>query len=47
LRVTYEGTDIFLIKFTGKPWKYKKSVNTKVTQNFISLVVNNMSAHDH
>jgi hypothetical protein len=24
LRVTYEGTDIFLIKFTGKPWKYKK-----------------------
>ena len=47
LRVTYEGTDIFLIKFTGKPWKYKKSVNTKVTQNLISLVVNNMSAHDH
>ena len=21
LRVTYRGTDIFLIKFTGKPWK--------------------------
>ncbi len=25
LRVTYRGTDIFLIKFTGKLWKSKKS----------------------
>ncbi len=53
LRVTYRGTDIFLIKFTGKPWKSTKSflsghkwegVNTKVTQNFRSLVINKLAA---
>jgi hypothetical protein len=47
---------ILSLKFTGKPWKSKKSflsghkwegVNTKVTQNFRSLVINYMTAHDH
>ncbi len=56
LRVTYRGTDIFLIKFTGKPWKSKKrflsghkweGVNTKVTQNFRSLVINKLAAQQY
>jgi hypothetical protein len=44
---------ILSLKFTGKPWKSKKSflsghkwesVNTKVTQNFRSLVINKLAA---
>ena len=56
LRDTYDGISKYVIQFTGKPNKIGKSLEInhkidgekkKVTQNFKSLVINNMSARDH
>ncbi len=56
IRDTYDGISKYVIQFTGKPNEIGKSLimnhkidgeKKKVTQNFKSLLINIMTAHDH